>query len=100
MTPPQTRDSGDKEESTDFVWVARTLIPVPGELEILRARLSAEGIPSFIADGNTNGMNGLWSIALGGARLMVAREYAAAAREIIALVRSGAFELRDDEDPC
>lgn len=84
--------------SEDPVEVARSMGSGPGELEILRARLSSEKIPCYIADANTNGMNALWSIALGGTRLMVPAEHAAAAREIIALVRSGAFELGDDED--
>jgi hypothetical protein len=43
-------------------------------------------------------MNALWSIALGGTRLMVPAAHATAARDIISLVRSGAFELGDDED--
>lgn len=84
--------------STDMVEVARSMSSGPGELEIPRARLSSERIPCYIADANTSAMNALWSIALGGTRLMVPATHASAAREIIALVRSGAFELGEDED--
>ena len=91
--------AGNQEDApaTDLVEVARSMAAGPGELEILQARLGSERIPCYIADANTNGMNALWSIALGGKRLMVPAEHASAAREIIALVRSGAFELGDDE---
>ena len=90
--------TGRNAPSEDPVEVARSMASGPGELEILRARLASEKIPSYIADANTSGMNALWSIALGGTRLMVPAAHAAAAREIIALVRSGAFELGEDED--
>lgn len=69
------------------------------DLAALHARLQAEGIRSLIADGDTNRMNPLWSVAMGGARLLVPREQLPAAREIIGLVKSGAFALREDEDP-
>jgi hypothetical protein len=95
--PQETRDP-DTQGVGDMVAVARSLAAAPGDLEILRARLAGDGIPSFIYDGNTAQMNALWSIALGGTRLMVPGVHAAAAREIIALVRSGAFELGEDED--
>jgi hypothetical protein len=96
MTPLAGGEGGTP--STDPVEVARSIASGPGELEILRARLASEGIPSYIADSNINGMNALWSIALGGTRLMVPAAHATAARDIISLVRSGAFELGDDED--
>ena len=79
-----------------FVVVERSL--APGELEMLRARLEGEGIPSLITDGETNRMNPLWSIALGGMRLMVPREFEDTAREVIALVKAGAFRLEEGED--
>ncbi len=80
----------------EFIVVERSL--APGELEMLRARLQSEGIAALIADGDTNRMNPLWSIALGGTRLLVARDQADAAREIIALVKAGAFAIDEDDD--
>lgn len=84
------------EPPREFVEVARALHP--GRLEILRARLASEGIPSLVADGETTRMNALWAIALGGARLLVPAAREADAREIIALLDSGAFALREGED--
>jgi hypothetical protein len=80
----------------DFVEVARAL--VPDELEMLRARLEGERIPTLVTDANTNRMNALWSIALGGSRLMVPANRADSAREIIALLRSGAFSIDENQD--
>jgi hypothetical protein len=78
-----------------FATVARSLMPT--ELQVLRARLESEGIPAFVADGEINRMNSLWSIAVGGARLLVPRQYEAEARQIIAHVKSGRFALREGD---
>jgi hypothetical protein len=69
-------------------------------LEILRARLEAEGIPAFVMDGNMNQTSSLVSVALGGARLQVPRQYVAKANEILAAINSGAFaaNARDIDD--
>jgi hypothetical protein len=69
-------------------------------LEILRARLEAEGIPAFVMDGNMNQTSSLVSVALGGARLQVPRQYVAKANEILAAINSGALaaNARDIED--
>jgi hypothetical protein len=78
-----------------FEVVARSLEPL--EIEMLRARLAAEGIDAIAADTGINQVNALYSIALGGVRLLVPHGQAAEARLIIELVRSGRFALRDDE---
>jgi hypothetical protein len=83
------------ETDVSFSIVARSLEPL--QIEMLRARLQAEGIPAFAVDAGINQANNLVSIAVGGVRLMVPRESAEDARRIIALVRSGKFALRDDE---
>jgi len=83
------------EETVIFVTVARSLIP--SELHILRARLEADGIRSFVADDNTTQANSLWSVAVGGARLLVAQELAEEARQIIDLMKSGKFALRESD---
>jgi hypothetical protein len=76
-------------EDATLVTVARSL---GGQrLEILRARLQAEGIPAFVMDGNTNQAYSLISIAMGGARLQVPRRHEAEARQLISLIQSGAL---------
>jgi hypothetical protein len=102
IEPPQLPAPDDDagpgpQETVAFVTVARSLTPT--DLQILRARLEGDGIPAFVADGEINRMNSLWSIAVGGARLMVPRQFAAEARQIIAHVRAGRFTLREDDDP-
>ena len=85
-----------QQENVAFVTVARSLDPI--QIEMLRARLEAEGIEAFAADAGINQLNALFSIAVGGVRLMVPRESADEARRIIGLVRSGRFALRDDDE--
>jgi Putative prokaryotic signal transducing protein len=79
-----------------FVTVARSLEPL--QIEMLRARLQAEGIMAFAIDAGINQANALVSIAVGGVRLMVPRESADEARRIIGLIRSGRFALRDGDE--
>lgn len=79
-----------------FVTVARSLEPL--QIEMLRARLKAEGIEAFAVDAGINQINPLVSIAVGGVRLMVPRESADEARRIVELVKAGRFALRDDDD--
>lgn len=89
-------DPGE-ESDVSFVTIARSLEPL--QIEMLRARLRAEGIPAFAIDAGINQANALYSIAVGGVRLMVPRESADEARRIISLIRSGRFALREGEDP-
>ena len=89
-------DSGPQSE-VSFATVARSLEPL--QIEMLRARLQAEGIDAFAIDAGMNQVNALYAIAVGGVRLMVPRESAEEARQIIGLVKSGRFALRDDENP-
>jgi hypothetical protein len=91
---PAEEDSGPQSE-VSFATVARSLEPL--QIEMLRARLQAEGIAAFAVDAGMNQINPLYSIAVGGIRLMVPRESAEEARRIIGLVKSGRFALRDDE---
>ena len=83
------------QHDVSFVTVARSLEPY--QIEMLRARLQAEGIDAFTVDAGINQVNALISIAVGGVRLMVPRESADEARRIIALLRSGGLALRDDD---
>ena len=94
-----TLKDGDNDisgERVTFVTVARSLDT--SQLQVLRARLDAEGIPSFVADEGMNQMISLYSVALGGMRLMVPEEFAADARQIIGLVKSGRFAFREGDD--
>jgi len=92
---PAHEDPGPQHD-VSFVTVARSLEPL--QIEMLRARLQAEGVRAFVVDAGINQANALYSIAIGGVRLMVPRESAEEARRIIGLVRSGGFALRDDDD--
>lgn len=85
-----------EEDPVILETVVRSL--VTSQLEVLRARLEAEGIPAFIMDGNMNQSYSLVSAAIGGARLQVPRSYAGAAREIIAAMNSGLLAVRDGDD--
>ena len=95
-----TRENDDaasaSEETVTFVTVARSLSP--WDLDILRARLAGDGISSFVVDDNINRMNSLWSVAVGGARLLVPQQQAEQAKEIIAYVKSGRLAWRDGDD--
>jgi hypothetical protein len=88
-------EDADPPGDIAFVTVARSLDPL--QIEMLRARLDAEGIECFVADAGINQMNALVSIAVGGVRLMVLRESAEAAQRIIELILSGQLALRDDD---
>jgi hypothetical protein len=91
-----TPDGTAAEETVVFETVARSLIP--SDLHILCARLEADGIPAFVVDDNITRMNSLWSVAVGGARLLVPQSFATEAKQIIGYVRSGRFRLREGDD--
>ena len=98
---PRSLEDEDVTEPADedpviLETVARSLMT--SELEILRARLESEGIPSYVMDGNMNQAYSLIAPALGGARLQVPQEYAATAKEIIAALNSGVLAVRDGDD--
>ena len=52
-----------------MITVAR--FSMPYEAHIAKSRLESEGIPAFVADEHTVGMNWLYSNAMGGVRLQV-----------------------------
>ena len=97
LAPPENADgAAGAQETVTFATVARSLIP--SELHILRARLEGDGIPSFVVDDNITRMNSLWSVAVGGARLLVPQQLAEEAKQIIDHVKSGRFALREGDD--
>lgn len=91
------RGAVESDDPLAFVTVARSMSL--SRLQILKARLDAEGISSFVADQEMNRMISLYTVALGGMRLMVPRKLAAEASEIIALVKSGRLAYREGDDP-
>jgi hypothetical protein len=98
IVPKPTDPALDEQAADTFVTVARSLDP--WNLQILRARLAADGVAAYVADENINCMNSLWAVAVGGTRLQVAQRDAEAARRIVALLESGAFALGDDDVLC
>ena len=64
----------------------------PWEAHILRARLEVEGIPASVIGDQHVIANWPLSVALGGAALLVPRQFAAQAQEIIAAYHAGTYE--------
>ena len=79
----------EAEEKQEFETVARSFTPT--EMHILRGRLEADGIPTFIADDNINQTN--LAIAAGGVRLQVAHQHVEEAKRIVAEVQAGQRDL-------
>jgi len=78
----------------DFETIARSM--TPSDLEVMRALLESERIPAFVLDGGINQVYSLLAVATGGARLQVASEHVAAARQILAAFESGQLTLDDE----
>ena len=90
--------SQDSPDAPEYETVARSLDAL--EIEVLRGRLQAAGIDAHAFDQGMNTVSALYAIALGGTRLVVPHDQAQRARQIIELVRAGAFELRGEDDPA
>jgi len=67
-------------------------------LQILRARLEADGIGAFIIDENVSRMNPVFSIAWGGIQLQVPEMHVKEARAILADLRAGRLALPKDPE--
>jgi hypothetical protein len=81
---------------SELVEIARS--QMFGNLEVLRARLDSEGIPSLIVNENSNRMGPQFSNTAGGARLLVLSQFADDAKQIVALLNAGAFVLGEGDD--
>ena len=66
----------------------------PNEIQILRGRLEADGIPAFVVDDNANRTNSVLA-EHGGIQLEVAAQHAEQAKRIVAEVQSGKLALDD-----
>ena len=85
----------DDGEPVVFATVARSWST--SQMEILRARLEAEGIPAFVVDGGMSQLYPSLSQPIGGARLQVPQERAREAKELIAAVNSGALRATNED---
>ena len=70
------------------------------EAHIARGRLDAEGIPVFVADEHLVWADWLYSNALGGVKLRVARADAERALAVLQALRNGAYALPEPAAPC
>lgn len=77
--------------------LTRALEPV--QAHILQARLQAEGIPVFIADEGLVQTNPLWTMALGGVRVMVPEQLLQRAQEVMRALQEGRYALDEDAAP-
>ena len=92
----ETVNNPGVERAFQFVTVANSLNSM--ELEILRARLEAEGIPVHLADINMSQAYSVVAIAIGGARLQVPSEYYEEASQLIAAINSGVLAASDQDN--
>lgn len=79
-----------------LITIARYSLPY--EAHLAKSRLDAEGIPAFVADEHTIGMQWLYSNALGGVRLQVPEPWAEEARCILAEDREQPLMESQGED--
>jgi hypothetical protein len=87
-------DSTHSDYHGDMQMIARYL--EPSEAHILCARLNAMGIPAMACDVQLVQTNSLWALALGGVSLRVPADFVLHAKEVMAAIERGEFELGDD----
>jgi hypothetical protein len=81
----------------DLVILARYLTPV--DAFIVRNCLRASGVPAVVADDQLVQTNSLWTMALGGVRVLVPQEHLAEAQLLLSALERGELALREDADP-
>jgi hypothetical protein len=94
----QAATEQEEEYLGDWVMIARYLSYT--EVHILRSRLEGAGIPAAVADAQLVQTDALLTPALRGASLRVPAACAAEAREIVAALKRGDFQLDDDFEPA
>jgi hypothetical protein len=87
-------DSGDDREY--FHWVTVATFWTAPDAHIARLRIESQDIPCLIADENIVSTQWLWANAVGGIKLQVPAEDAAAARQLLKEVAPGV--LSDEPD--
>jgi hypothetical protein len=90
-------DMDDLTGMGSLVLLARVLEPV--QAHILQGRLQAEGIPVFVADGGLVQTNPLWTMALGGVRVLVPEHLLGRAQEVLTALGEGRYALDEDAAP-
>lgn len=88
----------DSAYQGDFVTVARFLNPT--DAHIICSCLEAAGVPAFVADANLAQTNSLWTIAIGGTRILVTASHLAEAKRIMEAFGRGDYALPDGGDSC
>src|SRR6201986_115815 len=79
--------------------VLRAGVLEPVQAHILQGRLQAEGIPVFVADGGLVQTNPLWTMALGGVRVLVPQHLLGQAKAVMAALAEGRYALDEDAAP-
>jgi hypothetical protein len=94
MPGPITAEHETALDAGGLQTVARFLNPT--DAHIISACLEGTGVPSIVADANLVQMNSLWSIALGGVRVLVPASRVAEANDVIEAFNRGDLALPDD----
>jgi hypothetical protein len=72
----------------------------PYEANMVKSQLESAGIPAFVADEYTIGVNWLYSNALGGVKVQVPESLASEAREILAAETDAPQTREPDAEIC
>ena len=96
-TEPQSPGQQDQGYLGDWVMIARYLSYT--EVHLLQSCLEAAGIPATVADAQLIQTDALLIPAMRGASLRVPSACAAEAREVIAALKRGDFQLDDNFRP-
>lgn len=72
----------------------------PYEANLVKSQLESAGIPAFVADEYTVGMNWLYSNALGGVKVLVPESLAAEARQFLGSVTEVPATTESDAEIC
>ena len=97
LPEPQVRAEPEEDYQGDWVMVARYLSYT--EAHLLKSNLEAAGVQATVADAQLIQTDALLTPAMRGASVRVPAAHAAEAREIIAALNRGDFQLADDFDP-
>src|SRR5262245_17491785 len=79
----------------DLVLIARFFTPV--EAHMLQSRLQADGVLAVVVDAQLVGVNPLFTLALGGVRVLVPESDYERAREIVSAIERGDYALDDQK---
>ena len=92
----ESQAEGDLLPGRDLLVVAKYLVPT--DAYVVQGCLAASGIPAVVADANHVQADLLIAPALGGVRVLVPESFLPQARDILAALARGEYELGDDAD--